>query len=104
MTFIESNTTTLGLGISLDSDGYSTSPSLPSSADSGDSIFSQVPLTTSVSEPDSSPTLGGSSDGDSFTVFDDDDDDDDLNIFDVDELELANEPVINVADFLPWPT
>ena len=96
MTFIESNTTTLGLGISLESDGYNT---LPSSSDSTASIFSQIPLSSSESEPDSSPTLAGTEEEDNFTVFSDDE----FNIYYVDRRELVDEQ-IQVADFLPWPT
>ncbi|KAI0694647.1 hypothetical protein C8T65DRAFT_833368 [Cerioporus squamosus] len=84
MSFVETNTTTLGLGISFDSsDSFSSSPSISSSPGSPGSLFSDVAHASSASEG----ALGDSSDEDNFTVYSDDD----MNIFYVDRRELVDQ-------------
>ncbi len=89
MSFVESNTTTLGLGIAFDSD-FSSIPSSPGSAES---IFSDVALLSSASEEDSSSALGDLSDEDNLVVRSDDD----LNIYGFHPRGLADQQV-QVAD------
>ncbi|TFK91419.1 hypothetical protein K466DRAFT_562971 [Polyporus arcularius HHB13444] len=92
MSFVESNTTTLGLGIAFDSD-FSSIPSSPGSAGS---IFSDIALLSSASDEDSSPALGDLSDEDNLVVHSDDD----LNIYRFDLRALANQQ-LRVAD-MTW--